>query len=326
MPLSRLLCRGLVLLLFAPALAQAADPAALRAELSSIYQQLLIDPSDRALNRRMIEIAVELKDYDAAIGAVERLIFYDPTNAALQLEAARLYMQIESYAAAAGYLKEAVALPGLTAEQRADATTLLAKANRATRPSPWSGFGQVGMRYQTNANHGSVALGLSEPFPFEKPTADWNTFALGTLGLAEPVDDNLSIEASVSGYYADQQIVDRLDLGRGVEARAAELSILEGATEAIGALERRPLKVGAAERAAEHGRVLDHRTAQVGAGDRGIREGALEDGAVFEVEPLAVYAPEAHQAEAREGEARPLDVGVGDQQRDERLGAGDEAA
>ena len=212
---SRILACIVVAAGLSPGLAQGAvgDSASLQAELDKIYQSLLVDPSDAKLNRRMIDIAVQLQDYDAAIGAVERLIFYDPTNAALQLEAARLYMQIESYAAAAGYLKEAVALPGLTAEQRADATTLLAKANRATRPSPWSGFGQVGMRYQTNANHGSVALGLSEPFPFEKPTADWNTFALGTLGLAEPVDDNLSIEASVSGYYADQQIVDRLDLG-----------------------------------------------------------------------------------------------------------------
>ncbi|MCB1487645.1 MAG: DUF560 domain-containing protein [Bauldia sp.] len=215
MSVSRFLACIAVAAALSPGLAQGAtaDSAALKAELDKIYQSLLVDPSDVKLNRRMIDIAVQLQDYDAAIGAVERLIFYDPQNAELQLEAARLYMQIESYAAAAGYLKDAVALPGLTAEQRADATTLLAQADRRTRPSPWAGFGQVGMRYQTNANHGSVALGLDEPFPFEKPTADWNTFALGTLGLAEPVDDNLTLEASVSGYYADQQIVDRLDLG-----------------------------------------------------------------------------------------------------------------
>ncbi|MEQ9689548.1 MAG: tetratricopeptide repeat protein [Bauldia litoralis] len=199
----------------APSLAQGAtgDPAALRAEIDSVYQQLLVDPSDRALNRRMIDIAVQLNDYDAAIGAVERLIFYDPSNAALQLEAARFYMQIDSYAAAAGYLKDAQALPDLDAAQRSEVATLLAQAKRETEPSPWSGFGQIGARYQSNANHGSVALGLSEPLPFEKPEADWNSFALGTLGLAEPVTDNLSIEATVSGYYADQAKINRLDLG-----------------------------------------------------------------------------------------------------------------
>ena len=107
-------------------------PAPLRAELDAIYQRLLSDPSDRALNRRMIEIALQLEDYDAAIGAVERLIFYDPDNAELQLEAARLYLQIKSYAAAAGYLKDAVALPGLTDAQRDEVATLIT-AGRSRR-------------------------------------------------------------------------------------------------------------------------------------------------------------------------------------------------
>ena len=94
MLLSRLLCWGALVVALSPALALAAteNPAPLRAELDAIYRQLLSDPSDRALNRRLIEIAMQLEDYDAAIGAVERLIFYDPGNAQLQLEAARLYM------------------------------------------------------------------------------------------------------------------------------------------------------------------------------------------------------------------------------------------
>lgn len=195
------------------AMAQTASSPALRAELDSIYQKLLIDPSDQGLNRRMVQVALALNDYDAAIGAVERLIFYSPNDADLQLEAARLYMEIESYAAAAGYLTDALALPGLTGTQRQNAEALLATANRKTRPSPWAGYGQVGVRYQSNANQGSVALGLDEPLPFDKPVADWNSFALGTLGLAEPFGDNMIVEASISGYYADQDKVDRLDLG-----------------------------------------------------------------------------------------------------------------
>ncbi len=215
MSVSRFLLWGVVFVAFMPlpALSAPQDSASLQSELDTIYQQLLADPSDRALNWRLVEIAVQLKDYDAAIGAVERLIFYEPDNADLQLEAARFYMQTKSYAAAAGYLKDALALPGLTETQRMDATQLLAAADRATRPSPWSGFGQVGVRYQTNANHGSVALGLNEPLPFEKPKPDWNSFALGTLGLTQPLSENINFEATVSGYYADQFEVDRLDLG-----------------------------------------------------------------------------------------------------------------
>lgn len=211
----RFLVLGVLSLAFStvPPLGAHLAHASPQTEIDAVYQRLLADPTDRGLNRRLIELAVQLEDYDAAIGAVERLIFYEPDNAALQLEAAQLYLQIESYAAASGYLKDALALSGLGAAQRQEAKTLLAQANRKTRPSPWSGFGQVGMRYQSNANNGSVALGLNETLPFEKPEEDWNSFALGTLGLAEPVGENVVLEASLSGYYADQQKIDRLDLG-----------------------------------------------------------------------------------------------------------------
>ena len=228
--LSRLLCGGALLLALLPTLGQAAESrAALGAELDAIYQRLLANPADVALNRRMIEVALALEDYDAAIGAVERLIFYDPDNAALQVEAARLYMQIKSYAAASGYLTDAAALPGLSAAEREEIATLSRQAFRGAQGSPWSGFGQVGVRYQTNANIGSVELGLNEPFPFEKPQPDWNTFALGTLGLDLPVNQNVAIEGSLSGYYADQRIVDRLDLGFAELAVGPRLSTDDGA-------------------------------------------------------------------------------------------------
>jgi hypothetical protein len=214
MKVTRLLC-GIVLLGLVPVSAVAAveNAAALRGELTAIYARLLVNPADIALNRRMIELALALEDYDAAIGAVERLIFYAPDDASLQIEVAEYYLRIESYAAAAGYLQDAVALPGVTDAEVAAAEVLLAEAVRGARGSPWSGFGQVGVRYQSNANIGSVELGLNEPFPFEKPQPDWNTFALGTLALDAPVTSAVSIEGSLSGYYADQHKVDRLDLG-----------------------------------------------------------------------------------------------------------------
>ena len=225
------LLSGVVVLAFVPASAGAAveNAAALRGELTAVYQRLLVNPSDIALNRRMIEIALALEDYDAAIGAVERLIFYAPDDAALQIEAAEYYLKIDSYAAAAGYLQDAVVLPGLTEAQLAEVDALLAQAERGVRGSPWSGFGQVGLRYQTNANIGSVELGLNEPFPFDKPEADWNTFALGTLALDAPLSKTVSIEGSLSGYYADQHKVDRLDLGFAELAVGPRLSTEDGA-------------------------------------------------------------------------------------------------
>jgi hypothetical protein len=214
-PRRRLLRWGacvLALLLPLSAMAQG-SPTELRRELDAIYQKLLTDPSDRALNRRMIEIAKALKDYDAAIGAVERLIFYEPNNPALQLEAAQLYLEIDSKAAARGYLNDALAMPQTKGEIRAEVERLIAKIDVEERPSVWDAIVQTGLRYQSNANVGPSFLGPEEPFFFDGPIPDWNAFALGTLGLNAPVGKHLALEASLSGYYADQFKVNRLDLG-----------------------------------------------------------------------------------------------------------------
>ena len=58
-----------------------------------------------------------------------------------------------------------------------------------------------------------TTISVSFECPFEGPVDDWNSFALGTLGLSQPINENTTFEATLSGYYADQQIVDRLDLG-----------------------------------------------------------------------------------------------------------------
>lgn len=195
------------------ATAPQAPPSALQQKLDSIYQRLLQNPADIVLNRRMIEVALELKDYDAAIGAVERLIFYQPSDPALQLEAARLYFEIGSFAAARGYLTDALALPGVTGDVRVEIDALVAKIDKATRPPIWAGLVQAGFRYQTNANVAPYDLGADNPLTVEEPQEDWNAFALGTLILNNPVNDYLVIEGSMSGYYADQYKVNRLDLG-----------------------------------------------------------------------------------------------------------------
>jgi hypothetical protein len=104
-------------------------------------------------------------------------------------------------------------LPAISADVRMQVMALLGDIERGSRQTGWNGVIQAGARYQTNANIGSAEVGINEPLPFEKPIADFNAFALGTLGVVHPVTKNVTLEASASGYYADQAKVDRLDLG-----------------------------------------------------------------------------------------------------------------
>jgi hypothetical protein len=192
--------------------ALAQDSAALQREFDSVYQQVLFKPADRALNQRLIDLAVALQDYDAAIGAIERLIFNDPTNADLYLEAARLYLKIQSPAAAKGYLDDALMLPAIAPATRGEAIALLDQIDRGNRKTGWSGMIQAGARFQSNANVGSTEPGPLEPFPFETPVPDYNAFVLGTVGVVRPFAKNAAFELSASGYVAEQAKVDRLDL------------------------------------------------------------------------------------------------------------------
>jgi tetratricopeptide (TPR) repeat protein len=225
-------------------LAQAQTPtteamkSARQTEFDALYELLLLNPSDRDINRRLIDIALELGDYDAAIGAVERLIYYEPENVELQLEAGRLYYEIKSYVVARSYLEAALAIPSASPAQQKEATNLLGQITEDERPSPWGFFGQVGARYQTNANIGPAFLDPNtEPWPVEEPAPDWNAFGLGTLVYSDG-DENFRMEATLSTYYADQVEIDRLDLG------FAELVIGPRFINDSGSLSFRPYGIG----------------------------------------------------------------------------------
>jgi hypothetical protein len=215
MPRRGLRYGALLVALLLPLVATAQQAVDLRTQFDLVYARLLKSPADRALNRQLIDLAVALMDYDAAIGGVERLLFFDPNNPLLRLEAATYYYQTGSFAAARGYLEEALAAPSLTLDVRAEINTLLAEVVRRTRPRAWSGLAEAGARYQSNANLGTTLPGLSENVPPERPQPDWNTYALGTLGWNHALHDRAALQLSLSGYYADQFDVDRLDLGFG---------------------------------------------------------------------------------------------------------------
>ena len=190
-----------------------AQPAAsgLAREFDLLFQQLLENPSDPALNARFIQIAVELQDYEAAIGSLDRLLFYDPTNAALQLQTGEMYMAMGSYIVAKSYFEMALENAGADLALRARAEALIAEVDRLTRPSPWSVFAQAGVRYQSNASSGPDRLdGADEGGNLQE--SDWNAFGLAVVSYAQPIG-NVVIESTLSGYYADQVEIDRLDLG-----------------------------------------------------------------------------------------------------------------
>ena len=192
----------------APAFPQAGVAAA-QAEFDVLFQRLLEDPSNRDANLRFVEVALQLGDTEAAIGALERLLFYAPDDPALNYQLGVLYAEIGSYPVAQSYFDAVVELAAAPAELRAEASARAAEAERRGRPSPWSLYAHAGMRYQTNANAApddEITAGA------ETATPDWNSFVLTHLSLVQPIGEH-AFEATLTGYYANQFEIERLDLG-----------------------------------------------------------------------------------------------------------------
>src|SRR5829696_2006453 len=135
------------LLLCAPVKAQriVANP-----EYDAMFAQVLREPANLDLSFRFAEIATAAGDYEAAIGALERMLFYNPALPRVRLELGILYFRLGSYEMARSYLAGALAGADAPPEVRARVEPFLFEIDRRLATTQWSGFGQLGVRFQTN--------------------------------------------------------------------------------------------------------------------------------------------------------------------------------
>ena len=66
---------------FTPATPVVVDP-----DYEALFRQVLRDPSNLDLSFRFAEAATRRGDYEAAIGALERIVFYNPNLPRVRLE------------------------------------------------------------------------------------------------------------------------------------------------------------------------------------------------------------------------------------------------
>jgi hypothetical protein len=206
-----------------PLRAQAVAPAEgdLRTEADALFKHLLVKPNDLDAAFRFSEIETKLGDYEAAIGALERMLFYNPNLPRVKLELGLLYFRLHSYEMARSYLNAAIESPDTPQDVRDQVAKFLSAIDRGLSDNQFALFAQIGMRHQSNANAGPDsqvvrALGqdavLSSQF---KRTPDWNAFGIVTLHHFYDFENQRGDgwESDVITYYARQFKVTRLDLG-----------------------------------------------------------------------------------------------------------------
>jgi hypothetical protein len=208
--------------------AQAASPSGApmsdpdkRIAADLLFKRLLLKPDDLDAGFRYAELETELGDYEAAIGALERMLYYNPNLPRVKLQLGVLYFHLRSYEMARTYFDSVLNAPDVPSDIRTEVQTYVAAVDKAAAINQFSVYGQFGLGYQTNANAGPnspnvLALGQNALLsPQFQKTPDWNAFGLVTAHDFYDFNDQRGDgwESDLIAYYSQQFSVTRLDLG-----------------------------------------------------------------------------------------------------------------
>ncbi len=200
-------------------LSQAQDAAA---EQQRLYNLMALEPTNYQVTFAFVEVATARGDYEAAIGALERILYYNPDLPAVRYELGSLYYRLGVYEMANRYFREALASPDLDPATKARIEAYLPNADKQMQQSRLSGFIQTGLRYQSNANlepvSGTVRI---EGRDFELPPtkggkSDVNWFGLASLSHDYDLQDqrgDTTLETRFTGYLTQQFRLHDLDVG-----------------------------------------------------------------------------------------------------------------
>lgn len=190
-------------------------------EQEQLFQKMLRNPKDLETTFAYVKVATANGDYEAAIGALERILFFQPGLARVKYELGSLYFRLGSYEMARRYFREALASPDIDPITKGLIEASLPDADKQLQQNRLSGFVNTGMRYQSNANYapsaglvrlGGVDLAL---LPSSNKRSDSNWF--GLVGISDDYDLNNqrgdTLETRFVGYATEQTRFSDLDVG-----------------------------------------------------------------------------------------------------------------
>jgi hypothetical protein len=191
-----------------PALAQLAHDE--HAEQARLADHIRVNPTDYDATYRYVLLSTELREYEAAIGALERLLMFNPNLSRARKELGFLYARLGAYQVAAWHLRSALDAGDLDPIQKARIEAQLPDIERRNQQSRLQGRLQIGLRAQSNANffpaNGLFQVGGLGLNSLAARKSDLNTFQLAHVAhdydFENQRGDQLETRASI---YATQQ-------------------------------------------------------------------------------------------------------------------------
>jgi tetratricopeptide (TPR) repeat protein len=188
-------------------------------DYDALFKAMYKDPSNLDISFRFAEQAVARGDYEAAIGALERMLYFNPSLPRVKLELGVLYFKLGSYELAKGYFEDAITGSDVPPEVKEQVALYLTEINRRLLPYEYALFLEAGARYQTNANVGpdsSIVRALGQDAVLGNQfghAPDWNWFQVAALNFAYKLDKRGdAIEFTMLGYYSRQDKFRQFDL------------------------------------------------------------------------------------------------------------------
>ena len=211
-------CAAVVLLCFArPVLAA---PTATRSEQQGLLVQIMAHPRDYQAVYAYVKVSEQLGDYEAAIGALERLLFYNQDMPRVKYELGTLYFRLQSFSVARRYFREALASPSIDATTRSRIDAYLPEVDKQLQPARTWIFLNGGVRYQSNASatpNGNQVMsgGVLQPLDLSQPHgSDVNSFEMvrfaNDFGFGDQRQNTL--ETRLSGYLTQQRRLSELNV------------------------------------------------------------------------------------------------------------------
>ena len=206
-----------------PAGSASAEPTKdeLKAQERILFKQTILQPNNLDIAFKYSEVATKLGDFEAAIGALERMLFYNRDLPRVKLELGLLYFRLGSYEQARSYFNAALVGQSVPQDVRDRVAIFIRETERRVSANQFSFYAQTGFRYQTNANAGpgnAFIRALGQDAVLDSRfvrRSDVNWFAISSLRHVYDFENQRgdTFETNVSTYYARQFSLSALNLG-----------------------------------------------------------------------------------------------------------------
>jgi tetratricopeptide (TPR) repeat protein len=103
-----------------------------------LFKRLLLKPDDLDAGFQYAQLETELGDYEAAIGALERILYYNPNLPRVNLQLGVLYFHLRSYEMARNCFDAVLNAPDVSPDIRTEVQTYVAAVDKAVAIKPRS--------------------------------------------------------------------------------------------------------------------------------------------------------------------------------------------